>query len=178
MGYPRFIDSRSPPSIRALTPDDAAAFRELRLRALATDPEAFGSSVEDEESIPLEETAARIGNPDSLVLGAFDPGLVGMIGLIRERPRKLRHRARIWGTFVVPESRGRGIAGGLLDEAIQRARALQGVERVDLGVATTNERASKLYESRGFRTFGVEPDALRVDGRSLDEALMVLRIGP
>ena len=110
------------------------------------------------------------------MLGAFDPGLVGMIGLIREKHQKLRHRARIWGTFVVPERRGQGIAGALLDEAIERARALPGIERVDLGVATTNERASKLYESRGFREFGVEPDALRVDGRSIDEALMVLRL--
>ena len=40
--------------IRRLTPADAAAFRTLRLEALTTAPEAFGSSPEEEAARPMD----------------------------------------------------------------------------------------------------------------------------
>ena len=43
-----------PMSVRVLTRADAAAFRELRLRALKENPEAFTSSYEEAVLQPLE----------------------------------------------------------------------------------------------------------------------------
>ena len=57
-------------------------------------------------------------NPSSLVLGALAEGRVG---LVREEPAKLRHKARLWGFYVEPSFRSRGIGHRLLTEA---ARAL------------------------------------------------------
>ena len=45
--------------IRFLTPDDAAEYWRLRLEALQRDPEAFGSSAEEHQSLSLEEVGAR-----------------------------------------------------------------------------------------------------------------------
>jgi ribosomal protein S18 acetylase RimI-like enzyme len=44
----------------------------------------------------------------------------------------------------------------------------------DAGVATTETAAVNLYRSLGFKPFGREPRALRVEGKFIDEEYMVL----
>ena len=80
--------------------------------------------------------------------------------------------------YVPVEDQGRGIGRALITRAIQRARLADGLEQVGLAVATRNERARSLYASLGFETYGVEPNALIVEGQRIDEELMVLRLAP
>ena len=49
--------------IRRLGPDDAPAYRALRLRALWEFPQAFTSSHEEDEKAPLEATVKRLASP-------------------------------------------------------------------------------------------------------------------
>ena len=141
-------------SIRALTEDDAEDFRRLRLRALKEHPEAFGSSYEMESTLPLQVVADRL----------------------RQRNEKERHKGSIWGMYVQSEEQGKGVGRALLTQAVERARLLTGLEQVGLAVVARNKRARSLYVSLGFETYGVEPNALVVDGEHLDEELMVLRL--
>ena len=85
--------------LRVLQPDDAAAFRALRLAALRECPTAFSSSYEEECDIPLGQAAERLApNENRAVFGAFDEErLVGTLGIYRESQRKLAHKAVIWG---------------------------------------------------------------------------------
>jgi RimJ/RimL family protein N-acetyltransferase len=165
--------------IRVLTEADVALYRPLRLRALREEPESFGSSYEESVQRPLEEMARRL-RPDpatgSVTLGAFDPGLVGMVGLLRDSGRKMQHKAMIWGMYTVPEVRGRGVGRALLGAILAHARTVPGLEQVYLTVVTTQPIARALYESFGFVPYGVEPRALKLDDRYLDEVLMVLRL--
>ncbi len=168
-------------NIRALTEDDARDFRRLRLRALREHPDAFGSSYEAERAQPLEAVAGRMrrtaASPDDFTLGAYREGeLMGMVGFFREQREKMRHKGTIWGMFVPSEEQGKGIGRALLTEAIERARLIPGLEQVGLAVVTPNRRARGLYASLGFETYGVEPNALVVDGEHLDEEFMVLRL--
>lgn len=57
--------------------------------------------------------------------------------------------AWILGIAVVPEARGRGHAGRLLDRTLDRARAGR-IERLRLTVGPENEPARRLYAARGF----------------------------
>ncbi|HTF33466.1 MAG TPA: GNAT family N-acetyltransferase [Myxococcota bacterium] len=98
-----------------------------------------------------------------MVLGALADDLVGMVGLVREEPAKLRHKARIWGFYVEPNFRGQGIGQRLLAEATRAARQMRGVEQLTLRVAVLNEAAIHLYGRLGFRIFGREPKALKAD---------------
>jgi ribosomal protein S18 acetylase RimI-like enzyme len=159
--------------IRRLSSADAAAFQALRLRGLRENPEAFGSTYAEERDRPLDAVAERLGRDaeSSFVLGAAlasDGPLVGLTGCYRESSRKRRHVAIIWGMFVAPEARGRGIGGALLDAAIAVAAEWPGVEQITLTVVTEKAAARALYASRGFISFGMEPRALRDESRHYD----------
>ena len=168
-------------SIRKLTEDEAKDFRRLRLRALKEHPEAFGSSYEMESALPLQVVADRLRQSseslDDFTLGAYRQSeLVGMVGFFRQRNEKERHKGNIWGMYVPSEEQGKGVGRALLTQAIERARLVPGLEQVGLAVVARNKRARSLYVSLGFETYGVEPNALFVDGEYLDEELMVLSL--
>lgn len=166
-------------TVRPLAPADAEAFRALRLRGLREAPEAFGSTFEEEVGRPLQVTADGLaGATGSSVLGAFDEdgALVGIGGVHREGRRKARHRAGIWGMYVAPEARGRGLGRALLQALVEHARGMEGVHRLELGVTTTNTAARALYLAFGFVPYGVQPDAYRSGGQSWDTQLMTLAL--
>ena len=163
-------------NIRSLGPEDLDLFWPVRLLALQESPEAFGASYEESKKLRPEDVVKRL-NPEngSFVLGAFDGELVGITGFARQDSLKGCHKGTIWGVYVVPSARGRGIARVMMEEALRRCRAVEGLEEVMLAVVTTNETARGLYKSLGFETYGVEPRALKIEGRYYDDELMVLK---
>ena len=66
--------------IRLLAPDDAAAYRALRLRALREHPDAFTSSFEEEDVRPPGWSETRLrpdpARPHDFFLGAFVQGVL------------------------------------------------------------------------------------------------------
>lgn len=163
-------------TVRPLTPADATIFRELRLTALLSDSSAFGSSYDEEKDRTPEQFAAWLKNtPDSFVFGAcVDEHLVGMVGIAREQKNKIWHKAVIWGMFTMREFRARGIGKALMSAAVSAARSMQGLEQINLCVAADNEPAKWLYRSFGFRPFGFERNAMKENGRYIDEEHWVL----
>lgn len=164
-------------TIRLLNDQDAELFRSIRLTALLLNPTSFGSSYEEEVDIPPELYVARLKEDERrFVLGAFDNGaIVGVVGLYAENRRKLAHKATIWGMFVMPEYRGKGIAKALMREAIFRGGAIEDVEQINLCVVSDNRDALNLYLLLGFEIYGHERRALKTaDGEYLDEDHLVL----
>ncbi len=163
--------------LRLLTPADAAAFRDIRLRALREDATAFTSSTEEFSHQTLDKIAVRFRSDpvENFMLGAFqDRKLVGMVGFYREPQVKQRHKGSIVSMYVVPEARGRGLGRALLRDAIRRVRDIEGVENLLLGVMVSQTAARKLYASLGFTVYGREARALCVDGQYYDEEFMQL----
>ena len=163
--------------IRPLTKADAAAYRALRLEGLALAPEAFSAAYEDEILRGDEEFARRIPDaPPSAIFGAFQgEALVAMTGFLVHAGRKERHKGMIWGVYVAEAARGQGLAKRLLQAAIDRARTVEGLEILHLGVGVDNAPARALYAAAGFEVYGIERRALRLGpGRYVDEELRVL----
>ena len=167
--------------IRTLAPDDATAYRALRLRALADHPDAFTSGVEEEAARPLAWSQQRLTpddkRPHDFFIGAFEGvDLLGMVGVAgRYRPKE-RHNAKVVGMYVAPELAGQGAGMALMDELLRRARSFPELLQLDLTVTAGNERAQGIYARCGFTVYGVLPDAIRVDGRFHAKVHMVLRL--
>jgi ribosomal protein S18 acetylase RimI-like enzyme len=163
--------------IRRLGRADAPALLELRGLALATSPGAFASSPDTDRICDVDAAVGILSDTASqAVFGAFDSNLIGMVGIRRESHKKLAHRAYLWGMFVDPRARSRGIGRRLVEEVVAFARQLDGVNWVDLSVSEDAPEALGMYRDLGFVEWGVQSDALRIDGRSLSERYCALRL--
>jgi ribosomal protein S18 acetylase RimI-like enzyme len=80
------------------------------------------------------------------------------------------------GMYVAPEAAGQGAGRALLHALLAHARA-EGIGSLVLTVTEGNTRAQRLYEQAGFRSFGVEPDAIRIGERSYAKNHMHLELG-
>ncbi len=111
---------------------------------------------------------------DSLVFGACDGRLLGMVGFYRDRPVKVAHKVHLWGMYVRPESRRQGLGRQLLDATLDHAQGLDGVRLVHLSVSEAAADAKSLYERAGFQVWGTEPEAFCYNGQHMREFHMVL----
>lgn len=134
--------------IRRLRRDDWTLLRDVRLRALAADPQAFlethaeASAFADEvwqqRATPSRDGASfgaeRDGRLDGLVSAfvADDPSNVFLVAM-----------------WVAPGLRGTGVARALVERVLEWARS-RGAARVCLSVTRENVRAARLYERCGF----------------------------
>jgi ribosomal protein S18 acetylase RimI-like enzyme len=163
--------------VRLLTADDAEAFWHLRLEALQNDPASFADSAEEHLKTTVETVGGLLGKSDSasnFVVGVFEHGqIIGTAGFFRRPNNKERHKGHIWGVYVRPESRGKGVASALMKEIVRRARDMEGVEQITL-VASANLPAQRLYTALGFQSYGIEPHSLKIGAEYVDDVLMVL----
>jgi ribosomal protein S18 acetylase RimI-like enzyme len=163
--------------IRLLTADDAEAFWHLRLEALRSDSPSFADSAEEHLETTIETARERLASSDSgsnFIVGMFEHGqLIGTAGFFRRPNNKERHKGHIWGVYVRPESRGKGLASAMMREIIRRARILDGLEQITL-VASAKLPAQRLYKALGFESYGIEPHSLKIGDQYVDDVLMVL----
>ena len=162
--------------IRRLKPSDASGYRTMRLRAFREHPEAFTSSVEEAERVPLAASEMRLAVEHHRFWGAFEQHrLCGMVGLERETRIKNQHKGTVVGMYVPPELTGRGIGLALIQALVEDAREW-GLELLVLTVTESSRGAATLYERAGFRSFGVEPRAIKVDGKAYAKNHMYLEL--
>ncbi len=158
--------------LRLLTEADLPAYRALLLPGLEQDADSFRISPEDEQHAPFP----TYNRPDSFTLGTFvGEQLGGIVRFQREGADrvKLRHKGLLFRMYVSPTFRGQGQASLLIQEVIDRARQLDGMEQINLTVVTTNP-AKRLYERFGFRSFSLEERAIKWRGKYLTEEAMKL----
>jgi RimJ/RimL family protein N-acetyltransferase len=158
-------------SIRPLTPEDAEAYRELRLESLRQHPEAFASTYESAAQRP--DSAWRTTLEQLTFFGAFagDGRPVGLVAFDQSDGDKDKHRGWLLQMYVRPEMRGTGCAQALVETLLEQARGK--VLQVHLGVWSENQPAIRLYEKTGFVTYATDPRAFYVNGRFIDDHLMV-----
>jgi GNAT superfamily N-acetyltransferase len=154
---------------RPVRPEEWRRLRELRLRALTEDPEAFARSAEEERDDPDREWIEWATPSDEwcpFVAGDWD-GLA--FGGLREGV------AFLGGMWVAPDARRQGFGRELIEAVVGWARS-RGAPAGELEVAAP--AAERLYESCGFvRTGASRPLPSHPELTALEMRLELPRAG-
>lgn len=157
-------------SIRLLTAADVSAYRALRHEALVNHPEAYASSAESFAARGDEDLEALLGQ--MAFFGVFAEGsLGGIVAFGQTQGEREQHRGWLYQVYVQPRLRGTGASLALIETAV--AHASSRVIQLHLMVGAHNTPAIRLYEKAGFKTYGTDPRCLLVNGRYIDEHMMV-----
>ena len=149
-----------------LQPAVWAAYRQIRLAALADAPSAFGSTVADEEAMTPADWRTRLTQRSTFAASASH----GLVGTAAGTPGDVEGHAELVGMWVHPGWRRRGIGGLLVGAVIDWATAAP-FRAIDLWVTVGNDAAEALYARLGFvRTGATQP--VREDDPTLLELAM------
>lgn len=160
-------------SIIKLPPSKWHIYKDIRLKALYDDPQAFGSTYEVESTFSDEKWQERPLDNNTIILVAMDQEkVVGMVGAHWEHWEKVRHIAHIWGMFVDKEYRGQGIGRHLMEEIELKAKERPHTEKIKLEVVTDQETALELYKNLGYREVGVQERQMKQNNVYYNSYLM------
>lgn len=153
--------------------------RDLRLRAIAHDPQAFGSSYEKQSALSDEGWLAQFSqsqgeSPTRLFAIARTPDrALGMIGAFADPKEPAAWN--LTAVYLEPELRGQGVADRLMTSILDQVRA-EGARRVHLAVNSEQVGAIRLYERFGFAETGRSHDVVMGDGLPHELLNMTLEI--
>src|SRR5258707_532281 len=98
--------------IRLLNAKDAGSYRTIRLEAVHDAPLAFAESTAEAREKSFDDFVNYLDSHErgDFVLGAFeDDTLIGVVGFFRTAHSKHSHKGTIWGMYVRPAYRRRGV---------------------------------------------------------------------
>jgi len=144
--------------IQILSSDYWEDYKNLRLKALQSEPQAFSSNYSREVKYPNDKWKQRLeesGKGRTWLLFAIDAKmtLVGMIGGYRDDEDVQNNSAQIWGVYVDKEMRGKGIGKELMNSILEVLRSVPNIKKIIIEVNADQKIAKKLYEGVGFKEF-------------------------
>jgi ribosomal protein S18 acetylase RimI-like enzyme len=149
-------------------------YRELRLRALQEDPEAFSSSYADSLEQPEQFWKTRLADAEPgerswLLFARQDNKLVGMIGAFIEGDSM--ETATVVSVYVPREERGNGISRRLMEEMLRVLSDVPTLKKARLDVNVSQLAAIRVYSRFGFCRIGRKP-ATTGAGKAVEQLVM------
>ena len=139
--------------VRRIGPDEADAWRAIRLAALKDTPGAFAARFEDWATLPIADFVAQtLATP---VFIAFD-GSTPVGSAVWTDDRERAERAWLEALYLAPTVRGRGLGQALIAAAMSDA-ARAGKSEMWLEVATGSTAAQAAYRRAGFELADLPP---------------------
>lgn len=134
-----------------------------------------GKYLSNETGFPLESTKKWLLNliehdlPQYFAITDSDE-VIGWCDITPKNNEYFKHIGNL-GMGIVKEYRNMGIGREMLEKTIQHAKLIN-IEKVELEVFSSNERAIKLYKNIGFEHEGVRKKGKKVRGEYEDIILM------
>lgn len=150
-------------------------YRDLRLRALRDEPQAYATSYKDEINTSGQEWQNRLERYQKdkgnwMVFARNGKELVGMVGAYQDEEDKKHKSAHCMALFVSKEYRRKGIAYQLFQQLLNKLRQ-SGIIKAILYANIEQTAAVALYKKLGFTVVKTE-NLLGGDGKYHDEYLM------
>ncbi|BCB03663.1 GNAT family N-acetyltransferase [Bacillus sp. KH172YL63] len=142
--------------IREVKREDAQAILHIHREVLSENNyfisvlEEFGRT--DEEQIDWVQ-GILANERETLLVAEMNNRIVGWLVFKSQERRRLMHTGS-FGVMIQRDFRGRGIGRELIMELLDWAEKNPLLEKISLGVFSTNERAISLYKQLGFQEEG------------------------
>jgi GNAT superfamily N-acetyltransferase len=168
-------------TVRALGVDEWERYRSVRLSALEESPDAFAATLEEEQAydedfwrLRMTRSQRLLAEQDGTAVGVASVGQAKAEGEGEPVNEKV---AELFGLWVSPALRGRGVASQLVQAGADAARR-QGRSHLAYWVGSDNGRAVAFASGFGFRpTDSRRRMRLKQSGDDEDEIAMILPLG-
>jgi ribosomal protein S18 acetylase RimI-like enzyme len=163
----------SAPVVRRVSPAEWAAYRQVRLAALADSPQAFSSTLERELEFDEQVWRQRLASAASFLAWQDDQAVGTVTVLLYDESdgHGFTGAAHLVAMWVSPAARRLG-AGQLLVKAVFDHARAAGAPSVVLWVFEENGGARAFYERMGFRETDLRDSR---PGKPEDVELMMIR---
>ncbi|MFJ8088925.1 GNAT family N-acetyltransferase [Lysinibacillus sp. NPDC095746] len=161
--------------IRVASQEDAEALLEIQKEVLAeetyliTTIDEFQRTVDEQR----EWIQAKITNErETIFIAQYQGKIVGWLVFQSPQRKRLAHTGT-FGMMVLNKYRGLGIGKRLIEKLLEWAEHTPYIEKISLGVFSTNERAIALYKKMGFVEEGRKINEIKLqDNEYIDDILM------
>lgn len=138
-------------TIRKFEERDWQILKEIRLKALKSDPGVFGSNYQKESEMTNEEWLGWLTNPDAASFGVFDGDqIVGMTGIAIHRDDLTKKSAILWGSWLEPVYRRQGISKQMYESRITWVRQHPTCEKIVVSHRAANAASKHANQKHGF----------------------------
>jgi len=134
--------------------------------------EGLGYTIEEETK--TIDTIRKSTN-SVMLLGFIDDELVSVANLGGKNRDRMKHYATL-GISVRQAYWHQGIGKAMMQKLIDFAIKNPVLEIIDLEVRSDNLHAIRLYESFGFRTVGIMPKQMKIEGKYHDTNVMIKEV--
>lgn len=163
-------------TIKKLSEDDWREFSKIRLAALQSDPSVFGSNYEKESKFGETYWRARLSGTDNAVFMLFDSSNpIGITGISIDRADPDRKSAVLWGSWLAPEYRGRGLSKIMYRARLDWAANHPTVEKIIVSHRASNLASKRANQKHGF-VFTHKTEKIWIDGATEDEIFYEIKI--
>lgn len=163
-------------SIRKLGEKDWLIFSEVRLRALKSDPQVFGSNFERESKFTEADWRSRLQSADSEIFMLFDGAKpVGITGVSVFDEDPSGQTAILWGSWLAPEYRRKGLSNLMYETRIEWAKSRPPINRIVVSHRASNTASKFANQKHGFVFTGTH-EKIWTDGKTEDEVCYELRL--
>ena len=163
-------------TIRQLTEDEWLEFSRIRLQALLTDPQVFGSNYEKESQMTEDEWRSRLRAKDNAIFLIYEnETAVGITCVSVDREDPTRKTALLWGSWLAPHFRGKGLSALMYRTRIDWAKRQPTVEKIIVSHRASNLASKHANQKHGFVLTG-KTEKIWTDGATEDEIFYELEI--
>ncbi|WP_369900138.1 N-acetyltransferase family protein [Bacillus manliponensis] len=164
--------------IREAVESDAEEILAIRKRTIAEQNYFLPTSEEFHVDVEMQRSKIATNKQSGgVTLVAEDNGeVIAFLTFSRNQMKRLRHTGS-FGMAIAEKYRNQGLGSKMLLHLIDWVKIQSGIEKVCLGVLSTNERAIAMYKKIGFVEEGREVRQVKLEnGDYVDNVMMGLFI--
>jgi len=163
-------------SIRQISIDDWQEFREIRLKALQSDPKVFGSNYTRENNYSDQDWKEWLGAKNQAIFFIYDDEKpIGMTGIYIPQDTVRKTTAVLWGSWLDSDYRRKGISDLMYKSRIDWAKQQPDIRKIKVSHRESNLASKYANQKHGFRLVKKE-DKVWHDGVEEKDVIYELKI--